>query len=67
MKRCLEGEKININYLYLYLFSLPTLTVDETYLTNLELKTDEEVIKKCVICMEKFEVKEILKTLPCCN
>lgn len=23
-------------------------------------------MKKCVICMEMFEIKEVLKTLPCC-
>ena len=49
------------------LFSLPTMTVSENYLKNLELKSEEEAIKKCVICMDVFEIKEILKTLPCCN
>lgn len=45
---------------------LPTFTVTEDYLKYLEEKSDEEVIKKCVICMEHFEIKELLKTLPCC-
>ncbi len=42
------------------------MKVDSSYLKNLEEKSEEEVIKKCVICMENFEVDEILKTLPCC-
>jgi hypothetical protein len=43
------------------------LTVTENYLKNLETKSEEEAMKKCVICMEKFEIKEVLKTLPCCK
>lgn len=47
--------------------SLPIFTVDAAYLKSLELKTEQEgALKKCVICMEVFEMKEVLKTLPCC-
>jgi len=45
--------------------TLPTLKVDDTYLKYLDSKTNEEGMKKCVICMELFDLQEVLKTLPC--
>ena len=44
--------------------SLPTFKIDEKYMKKIELNT-EECMKKCVVCMEDFEIGEELKTLPC--
>jgi hypothetical protein len=48
------------------MFRLPTFIVEDDYLNKLNINNDEAT-KKCVVCMENFELKEILKTLPCCN
>lgn len=62
MKRLLESIKYII-----IIYSLPTFTVDQNYLQNLDNKTEDQTTKKCVICMEQFGIKEVLKTLPCCK
>jgi len=57
-------------YLYVYilntLFSLPTLVVDKDYKDKL-ISNKDEATKKCVVCMDNFELNEVLKTLPCCK
>ena len=45
---------------------LPTLVVDDIYISKLTAKKDE-ALRKCVVCMENFELKDVLKTLPCCK
>ena len=47
-------------------FSLPVFTVDEKYVDTIN-KAEEDYVKKCVICMEKFEIGNKIKTLPCCK
>ena len=46
---------------------MPIQKVDTLYLESLDKKTEQEAMKKCVICMSYFEGKEIIKTLPCCK
>lgn len=46
--------------------SLPVFTVDEKYVDTIN-KAEEDYVKKCVICMEKFELGNKIKTLPCCK
>lgn len=46
--------------------SLPVFTVDEKYVDIIN-KAEEDYVKKCVICMEKFELGNKIKTLPCCK
>ena len=46
--------------------SLPTVDVDEKFLERISLNEDE-MNKKCVICMEKYTLNENVKTLPCCK
>ena len=44
--------------------NLPTFIVDDSYLDKIQ-RNKEECMKKCVICMEEFVIKDELKTLPC--
>ena len=46
--------------------NLPTVDVDEKFLERITLNEDE-MNKKCVICMEKYTLNENVKTLPCCK
>lgn len=57
------------NFIILLLIknSLPTQKIDKAFIQNLTKKTDQDIIKSCVICMCNFEENEIIKTLPCCK
>jgi hypothetical protein len=52
--------------LQMFIYSLPELIVDKSYLNYIESKKlDLENITKCMICYSDFELNEVLKTLPC--
>ena len=45
--------------------ALPTFEVDQKYIDSINKTGDDDYNQKCVICMEKYQIKEKLKTLPC--
>lgn len=62
-----ENDQIN-HETQLFIYSLPELVVDETYLEYIGAKKPNvESITKCMICFSDFELNETLKTLPCSN
>lgn len=44
--------------------SLPSFQVNAKYLNALKNKPDEN--KRCIVCMEEYELNSTIKTLPCC-
>ena len=57
----------NVNYINENtLNSLPVFKIDEKFIeVSKKQKNKNEQFEKCVICMEKYELKDEVKTLPC--